>query len=62
MQTFHTTQGATRDRAGLALATICANIFVISVDTTIVNVALPTFARTLHATNSRRNGSRMPTP
>ena len=44
---------ATRYRRGLALATICASIFVISVDTTIVNVALPTLARTLHATNSR---------
>jgi EmrB/QacA subfamily drug resistance transporter len=44
---------AARDRRGLALATICASIFVISVDTTIVNVALPTLARTLHATNSR---------
>ena len=53
MQTSRSAEGATRDRTGLALATICASIFVISVDTTIVNVALPTLARTLHATNSQ---------
>jgi EmrB/QacA subfamily drug resistance transporter len=53
MQTISKTGAAPRDRRGLALATICASIFVISVDTTIVNVALPTLARTLHATNSQ---------
>jgi EmrB/QacA subfamily drug resistance transporter len=53
MRTFPSGGVATRDRRGLALATISASIFVISVDTTIVNVALPTLARTLHATNSQ---------
>jgi EmrB/QacA subfamily drug resistance transporter len=42
-----------RARRGAALATICLSIFVLSVDGTIVNVALPTLARQLHATNSQ---------
>jgi EmrB/QacA subfamily drug resistance transporter len=42
-----------RVRRGAALATICLSIFVISVDGTIVNVALPTLARQLHAANSQ---------
>jgi EmrB/QacA subfamily drug resistance transporter len=40
-------------RPGAALATICLSIFVLSVDGTIVNVALPTLARQLQASNSQ---------
>jgi len=40
-------------RKGAALATICLSIFVISVDGTIVNVALPTLSRQLHASNAQ---------
>ena len=42
-----------RVRKGGALATIALSIFVISVDGTIVNVALPTLARQLHASNAQ---------
>lgn len=38
-----------RDQPIVALAVICFSVFVTSVDTTIVNVALPTLARELHA-------------
>jgi EmrB/QacA subfamily drug resistance transporter len=38
-----------RDRPIAALATICLSVFVISVDATIVNVALPTLSRELNA-------------
>jgi MFS family permease len=41
----------TRNRA-LVLGTLCLAAFLISVDTTIVNVALPTLVRRLHATTS----------
>src|ERR1700716_56057 len=38
-----------RDRPIAALAVICLSVFVISVDATIVNVALPTLSRELDA-------------
>ena len=38
-----------RDRPIAALTVICLSVFVISVDATIVNVALPTLSRQLHA-------------
>jgi EmrB/QacA subfamily drug resistance transporter len=38
-----------RDHPGAALAVICLSVFVISVDATIVNVALPTLSRDLDA-------------
>jgi EmrB/QacA subfamily drug resistance transporter len=38
-----------RDRPAAALAVICLSVFVISVDATIVNVALPTLSRDLDA-------------
>ena len=38
-----------RNRPALALTVICLSVFVISVDATIVNVALPTLSRELHA-------------
>src|ERR1700744_3467616 len=38
-----------RDRPIAALAAICLSVFVISVDATIVNVALPTLSRELNA-------------
>jgi len=39
-------------RRWLILAVLCLSIFVIVIDGTIVNVALPTLVRTLHATDS----------
>lgn len=44
---------APRQRRGGALAVICLSVFVISIDTTIVNVAFPTLERSLHATDSQ---------
>jgi EmrB/QacA subfamily drug resistance transporter len=43
------TQPILRDHPIPALAFICLSVFVISVDATIVNVALPTLSRELHA-------------
>src|ERR1700710_273183 len=40
---------AFRDRPTAALIAICVSVFVISVDATIVNVALPTLSRELDA-------------
>ena len=40
-------------RKGLALAALLVASFVINLDTTIVNVALPTLVRELHASNSQ---------
>src|SRR5271170_6783278 len=40
-------------RKSLALAALLVAAFVINVDTTIVNVALPTLVRELHASNSQ---------
>src|ERR1700754_4783743 len=41
-----------RDRRRAALAVICLSTFIISVDATIVNVALPTLSRALAATTT----------
>src|ERR1700744_6737614 len=42
-----------RDRPLAALAAICLSVFVISVDATIVNVALPTLSRELNAATAQ---------
>ncbi len=42
-----------RDHPVAALAFICLSVFVISVDTTVVNVALPTLSRELNADTSQ---------
>ena len=44
--------GSQRSRRGAALAVVCAAALIINVDNTILNVALPTLVRTLHATSS----------
>jgi MFS family permease len=51
-----------RDRPVAALVVICLSVFVISVDATIVNVALPTLSRELTPTPRSCNGSSTPTP
>src|SRR5215470_16587848 len=45
-------QSAVARRKWAMLAVLCLSLLVIVVDTTIVNVALPTLARQLHATTS----------
>ena len=39
-------------RRWVVLPVLCLSVFLVVVDNTIVNVALPTFARNLHASNS----------
>ena len=46
----------------LALAVICLSVFVISVDATIVNVALPTLSGNSTPTPLNCSGSSTPTP
>ena len=46
-------------RPPLILSSLLLAAFVINLDTTIVNVALPTLVRELHASNSQLNGSLM---
>jgi DHA2 family multidrug resistance protein-like MFS transporter len=41
-----------RQRQWLVLAVLCIAVFLVAVDNTIVNVALPSLARSLHASNS----------
>jgi MFS family permease len=41
------------DRRWLVLAVLCLSLLIIGIDNTILNVALPTLSRTLHATNSQ---------
>jgi EmrB/QacA subfamily drug resistance transporter len=41
-----------RTRPAAALAVICLSVLIISADATIVNIALPTLAQQLHASNS----------
>lgn len=43
---------ASHDRRWLILLVCCVAVFLVAVDNTNVNVALPTFARDLHASNS----------
>ena len=43
----------TRTRPWLVLAVLCMSLFVIVADTTIVNVALPTLVRRLHASDTQ---------
>lgn len=40
------------DRRWKVLAVLCVAVFLVVVDNTVVNVALPTLARDLHASNS----------
>ena len=42
-----------RTRPWITLGVLCVTILVISIDNTILNVALPTIVRTLHATSSQ---------
>ena len=51
-----------KDRPIAALAVICLSVFVVSVDATIVNVALPTLSRELDADTANCSGSSTPTP
>ncbi len=44
--------GSQRSRRGATLAVVCAAALIINVDNTILNVALPTLVRTLHASSS----------
>ena len=44
--------GLAYSRRWWTLGVLCLSLLVIVVDTTIVNVALPTFARDLHASGS----------
>jgi len=37
----------------IALAALCLSVVIVNVDNTILNVALPTLVRTLHATSSQ---------
>jgi EmrB/QacA subfamily drug resistance transporter len=46
------TSGTSSARRWYTLGVLCLSLLVIVVDTTIVNVALPTFARDLHASSS----------
>src|SRR5205807_8922824 len=41
------------DRRWLTLAVLCLSLVIVTVDNTILNVALPTLVRQLHATNSQ---------
>ena len=45
----------------LALAVLCVSLLMISLDDLVLNVALPTLVRDLHATTTRCSGSSMPT-
>ena len=47
-----TPSGVALQRRWWTLATLCSGLLIISIDNTIVNVALPTLARELGATNS----------
>jgi EmrB/QacA subfamily drug resistance transporter len=40
-------------RRGVVLAVLCVSLLVVSLDTTILNVALPAIVRTMHATSSQ---------
>ena len=42
-----------RRRRRAVLAVLCASALIVNVDNTILNVALPTLVRTLHATSSQ---------
>src|SRR5256884_2754583 len=41
------------DGRGWVLAVLCLSLLIIGIDNAILNVALPTLSRTLHATNSQ---------
>lgn len=41
------------DRRWIALVALCLSVVIVNVDNTILNVALPTLVRTLHATSSQ---------
>jgi len=45
--------GTRLDRRWLTLGALCLSVVIVNVDNTILNVALPTLVRTLHATSSQ---------
>jgi len=45
--------GTQSDHRWIALAALCLSVVIVNVDNTILNVALPTLVRTLHATSSQ---------
>jgi EmrB/QacA subfamily drug resistance transporter len=45
--------GTRSDHRWIALAALCLSVVIVNVDNTILNVALPTLVRTLHATSSQ---------
>ena len=47
------TTGLRTRRPWITLGVLCVTILVISIDNTILNIALPTIVRTLHATSSQ---------
>ena len=52
-RTVAVTPGQRGRHRRLALATVCLAALIINVDNTILNVALPTLVRDLHATSSQ---------
>ena len=52
MQSAVATTGGRGDRRWVVLAVVCASALIVNVDNTILNVALPSLVRTLHATSS----------
>ena len=50
---FPAPQAAAPARRWLALAVLCVTLLMVSLDTTVLNVALPTLVRDLHATTTQ---------
>jgi hypothetical protein len=49
----HAPKRSTGSSRWLALAVLCVSILVVNLDNTVLNVALPTLVRDLHATSSQ---------
>jgi len=49
----HPSTGSLRSSRRLALAVLCVSILMVNLDNTVLNVALPTLVRDLHATSSQ---------
>jgi EmrB/QacA subfamily drug resistance transporter len=49
----HTGDGRSTARRWLALAVLCVSLLIVNLDSTVLNVALPTLVRDLHATSSQ---------
>ena len=47
------TGGGSAPRRWLALAVLCVALLIVNLDSTVLNVALPTLVRDLHATDSQ---------